>query len=75
MCVVAIEIGVLDLWCSGIGVLDSLRSMLFGGFRGCGLLDFRGCLVEMVVVVGRLAGGGLWEWVKVVVGGDYACSF
>ncbi|KAK7829308.1 gpi-anchored protein llg1 [Quercus suber] len=41
--------------------------MLTAGF-------FLGRLVEMVVVVvvGRFAGGGLWEWVTVAVGSDCA---
>ena len=43
-----------------------LRSKIFGGFRGCRLLDFRGRLAKMVVVVvGRFPGGGLW-WVVAV---------
>ncbi|KAK7845341.1 hypothetical protein CFP56_009736 [Quercus suber] len=50
-----------------------LRSKIFGGFWGCGLLDFRGRLGEMVVVVvGCFAGGGLWEWVTVAV--DSSCA-
>ena len=45
------------------GGFQLLRSKIFGGFWGCGLLDFRGRLGEMVVVgvvvVGRFASGGL----------------
>ena len=54
-----------------------LRSKIFGEFWGCGLLDFKGHLVEMgvvVVVVGRFAGGGLWEWVTVAVGSGCAAE-
>ena len=58
------------------GGFQLLRSKIFGGFWGCGLLDFRDYLVEMVVVVvvvvGRFASGGLWEWVTVVVGSGCA---
>jgi len=32
---------------------------------GCWVLGFRGCLVEMVVVVGHFVSGELWEWVAV----------
>ena len=45
--------------CLVFGGFQLLRSKIFGGFWGCGLLDFRGRLVEMVVVVGCFASGGL----------------
>ena len=58
------------------GGFQLLRSKIFGGFWGCGLLDFRGRLVEMVVVVVvvvvRFASGGLWEQVTVAVGSGCA---
>ena len=41
------------------GGFQLLRLKIFGGFWGCGLLDFKGCLV--VVVVGHFASGGLWD--------------
>ena len=56
--------------CLVFGGFQLLRSKIFGGFWGCGLLVFRSRLVEMVVVVvvvGRFASGGLWLWVTVAV--------
>ena len=60
------------------GGFQLLRSKIFGGFWGCGLLDFRGrwllMVVVVVVVVGRFASGGLWEWVTVAVGSGCAAE-
>ena len=58
------------------GGFQLLRLKIFGGFWGCGLLDFRGSLVEMVVVVvvGRFASGGMWLWVTVAVGSGCAAE-
>ena len=60
--------------CLAFGGFQLLRSKIFGGFWGNGLLDFKGRLVEMVVVVvvGRFASGGLWLWVTVTVGSGCA---
>ena len=64
---------VFGFQCLAFGGFQLLRSKIFGGFWGCGLLDFKDCLVEMVVVVvGHFASGGLWEWVTVVVGSGCA---
>ena len=60
------------------GGFQLLRLKIFGGFWGCGLLDFRGrwllLVVVVVVVVGRFASGGLWEWVTVAVGSGCAAE-
>ena len=58
------------------GGFQPLRSKIFDGFWGCGLLDFKGHLEEMVVavVVGRFVGSGLWEWVTVAVGSGSAAE-
>ena len=59
------------------GGFQLLRSKIFGGFWGCGLLDFRGrwlLMVVVVVVVGRFASGGLWEWVTIAVGSGCAAE-
>ena len=78
---VVVEIGVwvsvFSVWVSMLGVwwVSAIEIKDFW-FWGCRLLDFRGwwLLMVVVVVVGRFASGGLWEWVTVAVGSGCAAE-
>ena len=57
-------------WCLTFGGFRLLRSKIFGGFQGCGLLDFRGRIwVPGLSAFRSDFKGWIWWWLRSCDGG------